>query len=572
VRELEGLIIKRGNLSTAPWAQVDKAAMRSRLAEAAKAAKPGARDAVREVFAVAMGEMSEGAQKWLPHHEVTEGGEVILNRGGLVEAAQALTAGTGEMDALPAEMRQAAAEHLVRHYREAEMVPPPKLLQLAQGITGEQLEPVRAGEICGEMAVEDVPLAPWANLSKLLTGETDPMQVVVKVPVGYSKRGWYYTSKALQAIVGEVNSQGLPGFLGHQKAEDVATEFPPPVTHWVGGRFDPNVINRDKDGREISRGAAFFRGVVDKAAGDLKRWIRANVIRTVSIFGMPALATVGGETHVVDYKGMSIDWTPLGRPGMPTELVAIAGEMANTDEITGDRPNLTPQQQKGGSSTMDWKQKAQELLAAIRGGHTTWALVAGEMGMDVATAKQVLQAVSGEQYSRMTGADNVIGEMAPLFGLTATAQPGDVLAKVKEAVEASKTLAGEMAGVAQALGLGTDAKPADVKAKATALATEARENAKTAHNNLVDKVVGEMVLAEAARPLFKTLMGETSAHTTEEALKKHFGEMMERPEIKQALGSVFRENVIRTQVPSGEQHAGPGGSGSSNLTRKSVGI
>ncbi|MEG3071038.1 MAG: hypothetical protein RQM92_09690 [Candidatus Syntrophopropionicum ammoniitolerans] len=80
---------------------------------------------------------------------------------------------------------------------------------------------------------------------------------------------------------------------------------------------------------------AYFRGVVDKAAADLKRWIKAKTIKTVSIFGIPKLQKINGETNVVDYKPLSIDWTPLGRAGMPTAIVAT-GEMDGTDEIVGE--------------------------------------------------------------------------------------------------------------------------------------------------------------------------------------------------------------------------------------------
>ena len=139
------------------------------------------------------------------------------------------------------------------------------------------------------------------------------------VPAGKSTRGWNYTTQALNSIVGEVNSVGLPGFLGHQKAENVATEFPQPVTHWIGAKM--------KDG------VAYFRGLIDKSAPDLKRWVRGKAVSQVSIYGYPQLQqnAVTGETDVTDYKGLSIDWTPLNRAGMPTSVAAISGEM---DSVT----------------------------------------------------------------------------------------------------------------------------------------------------------------------------------------------------------------------------------------------
>ena len=169
--------------------------------------------------------------------------------------------------------------------------------------------------LTGEMKVDDIPVAGWANTDALKKGDDDPLEVVMAVPAGKSTRGWNYTENALSSIVGEVNSVGLPGFLGHQKAEDVATEFPQPVTHWIGAKM--------KDG------VAYFRGLIDKSAPDLKRWVRGKAVSQVSIYGYPQLTqnAVTGETDVTDYKGLSIDWTPLNRAGMPTSVAAISGEM-----------------------------------------------------------------------------------------------------------------------------------------------------------------------------------------------------------------------------------------------------
>lgn len=173
--------------------------------------------------------------------------------------------------------------------------------------------------ISGEMKVEDIPVAGWADTDALKKGDDDPLEVVMAVPAGKSTRGWNYTPQALNSIVGEVNSVGLPGFLGHQKAENVATEFPQPVTHWIGAKM--------KDG------VAYFRGLIDKSAPDLKRWVRGKAVSQVSIYGYPQLQqnAVTGETDVTDYKGLSIDWTPLNRAGMPTSVAAISGEM---DSVT----------------------------------------------------------------------------------------------------------------------------------------------------------------------------------------------------------------------------------------------
>lgn len=166
--------------------------------------------------------------------------------------------------------------------------------------------------ICGEMAVSEIPLSPAVDVNALKADDDDPLEIVVEIPAGKSKRGWNYLPRSLEDIVDVVNSEGLPGFEGHQPPSNVDWEFRTPVTHWVGAKF--------QDGK------AYFRGIVDKAASDLKRWIRGGTVKTVSIWGMPKLAYENGETKVIGYDPFSIDWTPPRRAGMPTRIVAM-GEM-----------------------------------------------------------------------------------------------------------------------------------------------------------------------------------------------------------------------------------------------------
>ena len=301
-------------VSIADWGSVDKTRIRNMLIQGLGEGAEGIREAIREVYAVIRGANLDDApsQNWvMPHHEIRDDGRIVLNRAGLIAAAATLAGARSEPNLTPQQKRQ-AARHLLRHYRELELEPPESLADFVGEMASVQ------AVVSGEMKVGDVPLASWADLQALKAGDPEPMEVVVEIPAGKSKRGWNYRPEALQKIVGEVMNQGLPGFLGHQKPEDVDSQFPTPVTHWVGALW--------KDGK------AYFRGVIDKAAADLKRWIKAKTVRTVSIFGIPKLQQAGGETHVVDYKPLSIDWTPLGRAGMPTSVVAI-GEM---DEIVGE--------------------------------------------------------------------------------------------------------------------------------------------------------------------------------------------------------------------------------------------
>jgi len=289
---------------------------------------------------------------------------------------------------------------------------------------------------------------------------------VVEIPAGKSKRGWNYRPEALQKIVGEVMSQGLPGFLGHQKPEDVDHQFPTPVTHWVGALW--------KDGK------AYFRGVVDKAAADLKRWIKAKTIRTVSIFGVPKLQQVGGETHVVDYRPLSIDWTPLGRAGMPTSIVAI-GEM---DEILSG----------GGENPMSWKELVAKLKEMLASGDVTPGQIVVEMGLNVET-------LAGE-----------IAELKAAFGAMET------LDKVKEALGVT----GEM----------------DVLQVATEARKALDEKAAAEREKLIDEVLKEKVVGEMAQALVKKML-QVPEDATKEQITGEIDKLLKDETIKTAISKFY---------------------------------
>lgn len=168
-----------------------------------------------------------------------------------------------------------------------------------------------------------IPLATGVDIEELKKADDDPLEVVVEIPAGKSKRGWNYTPKSLQDIVGYTIDNTLNGFLGHQKAEDVSNQFLPPVTHWIGAEMRGN--------------SAYFRGMIDASAKDLKRWVRTKRIKEVSIFGFPELKknSATGEMDVVGYEPLSIDWTPLHRPGMPTKIVGMEMEGAAGEQLDG---------------------------------------------------------------------------------------------------------------------------------------------------------------------------------------------------------------------------------------------
>lgn len=454
-------------VSTADWGGVDKSRIWRLLKQGLEEGAEGITPAIREVYAVVKAPINKDltqADCWGPHHEVRDDGTVVLNRQGVIAAAQAWAGARAEPN-LTSQQRLQGAKHLLRHYRELEMEPPESLQEAVGEIYAVQ------AVISGEMRVEDVPLAPWANLEALKAGDPEPMEVVVEIPAGKSKRGWNYRPEALQKIVGEVMNQGLPGFLGHQKPDDVDHQFPMPVTHWVGAMW--------KDGK------AYFRGVIDKAAADLKRWIKAKTVRTVSIFGIPKLQQAGGETHVVDYRPLSIDWTPLGRAGMPTAVVAVGEAVGEMDIITG-----------GGQNKMNWKELVAQLKQLLASKEVTLGQVVGEMGWK---AQEIVGEIDAEWLKEVTGAVETLG-------------------KVKETLGVS----GEMDVVKVA----TDAKKAfDEKAKAD-------------REKVIDDVLKEKVAGEMAQALVKKML-QVPEDATKEQIAGEIDKLLEDETVKAAVSKFY---------------------------------
>lgn len=330
--------------------------------------------------------------------------------------------------------------------------------------------------IAGEMQPGDIPLNPEVDLAALKSGDPDPMEIVVEVPAGLSKRKWNYKPAALQAIVGEVMNQGLPGFLGHQKPEDVDSQFPAPVTHWVGAKWD----------EETNK--AYFRGVVDKAAADLKRWIKGKTIKTVSIFGIPKLQKAGGETNVVDYKPLSIDWTPLGRAGMPTAIVAT-GEM--DDEVIGEIIN-------GGEANMNWKELVEKLKAMLASNEVTVGQVVGEMGWQ---AQEIAEEIDAQWLKDVTGAAETLSKVGEVLGVSGEMSVLEVAKEAKKAMD---------------------------------------EQARAEHEALVNEVLKEKVSGEMAQGLI-TKMLDAPEDATKEQIAGEIDKLLADETVKAAIGKLYTD-------------------------------
>lgn len=449
--------------------------------------------------------------------------------------------------------------------------------------------------VSSEMSVEDVPLAPWADIAELTKGDTDPLSVVVAVPTGKSKRGWNYQAQSLKDIVGEVMVEGLPGFRGHQKPENIDSEFPDPATHWVGAKFDPEAPVKDKSGNVIGKGVAYFRGLVDKSQPDLKRWLRSKVIRQVSIYGFPKLQKAKGETNVVGYKALSIDWTPLNRSGMPTQIVAmgeidVIGEYDGTHEelktllkeavivklgITVTGPNsdclwvsnvwddhvVVEHESKGITKYYDFPysvldgvvtlgdkkevvpKRVYEPVGEIQNNHgggarMTWKEYVAKLKAMLASGDVTLGQVVGEMG---LSADAVAGEMAELK--TALADAG-TLTKVREAlgiedgddvVKVAGEMAGALAKTKEELGITGEM---DIVEAAKEAAKARGEHKKATHQAMVKEVLTEKVSGEMAQALVMKMVN-IPEDATKEQVSGEIDRVLADETVKDALSKLF---------------------------------
>lgn len=377
-------------------------------------------------------------------------------------------------DGLSAEQRVLAARHLLRHYKQPDvnLQPPQVLIDLA-GTQGESyLSRIATGTLSGEMSSQEIRVAAGIDVAALKAGDDDPMEVVVEIPAGISSRGWVYGKKVIRGLVGQMRERMVAGYLGHQRQENLEYEFPVPVTHWIGAEY------RD--------GSAFIRGVVDKAATDLKRWIRAGAVSQVSIYGYMQTEDQEGVTHVTDVDLLSVDWVPLDRAGMQTRIVAV-GEQKQDVGRAERKPEMAT---------------LAEVLGELRKLKATPSQVAGEMGWkveDVVADLGYKPEIEADALQTLKDQASLVGECAKALGLESAAG----------LVDAAK-----------------DAKAAQDKL----IVAE--------HAAMVDEVLAEKIVAETARPLVQRML-HLEIGMSKEDIEKAVGELMATDEIKQVLSSAF---------------------------------
>ncbi len=433
-------------------------------------------------------------------------------------------------------------------------------------ICGEMAEQIERpafilARICGEMKPDDIPVTAEIDITALKAGDDDPMEVVVEVPTGKSKRGWNYQPKSLQDIVGEVMIQGLPGYLGHQKPEDVGNEFPDPVTHWVGAVW--------------KNGKAYFRGVIDKSASGLKRWVRAKTVKTVSIFGTPKLQQVKGEIHVIGYAPISIDWTPLGRAGMPTRIVSVGemddiiGELDGSHEELRDalqaaiRELLTPDTQK----EYAWIRRVFDdhlIVEHEDNGKVTLYQIPYSVTEDKVALGNKTEVKKQENYVPVTQGEidykggskpNMKELLEKLKGMLATGEitKAQFIAAVGEMMGITlQEIAGEMAVNQQDTATLTKVKEAlgvtgemDVTAVATEAGQALEKKRQADHDKLVDSVITEKVAGEMAQSIVREAI-KIPVGATKEQIAGEINNLLGKDSMKALFSKMHIDSPVLT--------------------------
>ncbi|WP_231307165.1 hypothetical protein [Clostridioides difficile] len=405
----------------------------------------------------------------------------------------------------------------------------------------------------------DIPLAKDIDIEALKSIDNDPLEVVVEIPATKSKRGWNYTAKSLKDIVDYTNENTLNGFLGHQKAENISTEFAPPVTHWIGA--------------EMKGDKAYFRGLIDADATNLKRWIRTKRIKEVSIFGYPKLKkSAKGEMNVIGYEPLSIDWTPLHRPGMPTSIVGM--EMsARGEQLDGTFEALRIDLREALKTKFSINDNNSYLyIQNIRYDNNTVIYELEQNGLcklysipftivenkiNLGEEIEVIKKISYEAKGEMKGEENKLegkeliknvkgllqtgeisySEVIQGIGLTKEIVTGE-MEDVKSSLKAEK----ELREVKKVLGIVGEMDTIEVAKKASkALDNEKKE----AWNSIVNKVIKDKVSGEIAQTLVKKMLNVEEG-SSEEVITGEIENILNDEFVKNTMSNMYKDNPTTT--------------------------
>ena len=180
-----------------------------------------------------------------------------------------------------------------------------------------------AGPIDIEYDKELIPVTAPIDLEKFLAGDTDPCEIVAKIPVGWSANG-YYVGEGCVRDMAKGLAAGLTGGMGHVPKDMQGYEFPDINAIWVGAIYDE------------TRKAAYVRGYVDPAYPELKRHIRSGVVNRVSSdIIVTSTERDGSDVIFTGCVIQSLDFAPRLRNGFqaPVQAQDMAGNKDHREVI-----------------------------------------------------------------------------------------------------------------------------------------------------------------------------------------------------------------------------------------------
>lgn len=187
---------------------------------------------------------------------------------------------------------------------------------------------------------QDIPTFPGVDVTELTAGDDDPM--FLTLPIGKanakSDNGRYYDEEWLQELERQVVENRPVGIMGHIRAEDVATEFPPEAIHWVGVRRIGEML--------------WGKGYVPpgEARERVRRYKATNKKLATSIFAKARGVwdgTVGALRMVAETLQLhQIDIGPADRVGIPSlaAVPRITAEMMQPENETEQETDMDKMQ------------------------------------------------------------------------------------------------------------------------------------------------------------------------------------------------------------------------------------
>ena len=182
----------------------------------------------------------------------------------------------------------------------------------------------RVAEMSALAHANDGLTVPADFLDKVKSDDPDPVFVTVEIESGLSKSNLLWKPEHVKKAVDKVNQQRMGGNLGHPllDKEKYERDFPKPQVVWVAARLK----------EAGNKAVGVFKGYVLKSA-EAREYLKLGLIDGVSWFGDTTMRPrKEGGFEITNFEPETIDFARKGRSGMPTRVLALAGEMSSGKE------------------------------------------------------------------------------------------------------------------------------------------------------------------------------------------------------------------------------------------------